>query len=119
MVHRAHAGRQNSGIRRDWLTSSLRANSPPIAPHYDSHLTAHSANFTHRQLISTTSRIRASRPEEASHAATMSAMVNGHMRQSERIAHTEEKHLPGGWVVLKFGGTSVGRFAENIAGIVR
>jgi aspartate kinase len=49
----------------------------------------------------------------------MSAMVNGHMRQSERIAHTEEKHLPGGWVVLKFGGTSVGRFAENIAGIVR
>lgn len=46
----------------------------------------------------------------------MSAVVNGH--ESSRIAHTEEKELPGGWVVLKFGGTSVGKFAENIAGIV-
>ncbi|KAL6704558.1 hypothetical protein ACN47E_008068 [Coniothyrium glycines] len=49
----------------------------------------------------------------------MSALVNGHKHESERIAHTEEKHLPGGWVVLKFGGTSVGKFAENIAGIVK
>ena len=49
----------------------------------------------------------------------MSAIVNGYKQLSERIAHTEEKHLPGGWVVLKFGGTSVGKFAENIAGIVK
>ena len=45
--------------------------------------------------------------------------VNGYKHESERIAHTEEKHLPGGWVVLKFGGTSVGKFSENIAGIVK
>jgi len=49
----------------------------------------------------------------------MSAVTNGYAHESERIAHTEEKHLPGGWVVLKFGGTSVGKFAENIAGIVK
>ncbi|KAF1361986.1 aspartate kinase-like protein [Lizonia empirigonia] len=50
----------------------------------------------------------------------MSAITNGHRSEVERIAnHTEEKHLPGGWVVLKFGGTSVGKFAENIAGIVK
>ncbi|KAH6485735.1 aspartokinase [Parastagonospora nodorum] len=49
----------------------------------------------------------------------MSAIVNGYKHESERIAHQEEKHLPGGWVVLKFGGTSVGKFAENIAGIVK
>jgi aspartate kinase len=48
----------------------------------------------------------------------MSAVVNGHKSESSRIAHTEEKELPGGWVVLKFGGTSVGKFAENIASIV-
>jgi len=45
--------------------------------------------------------------------------VNGYKHEAERIAHTEEKHLPGGWVVLKFGGTSVGKFAENIANIVK
>ncbi|EON69603.1 aspartate kinase [Coniosporium apollinis CBS 100218] len=33
--------------------------------------------------------------------------------------HTREKDLPGGWVVLKFGGTSVGKFARNIADIVQ
>lgn len=50
----------------------------------------------------------------------MSAIINGHKSEVERIAnHTEEKHLPGGWVVLKFGGTSVGKFAENIADIVK
>jgi aspartate kinase len=50
----------------------------------------------------------------------MSVITNGHKSDVERIAnHTEEKHLPGGWVVLKFGGTSVGKFAENIAGIVK
>ncbi|KAF2868336.1 Aspartate/glutamate/uridylate kinase [Massariosphaeria phaeospora] len=50
----------------------------------------------------------------------MSTVVNGHTLHSVRIAqHTEEKHLPGGWVVLKFGGTSIGKFAENIAGIVK
>lgn len=48
----------------------------------------------------------------------MSAYTNGHT-ESERIAHTEEKHLPGGWVVLKFGGTSVGKFPDNIADIVK
>lgn len=49
----------------------------------------------------------------------MSTTTNGYKHSSERIAHTEEKHLPGGWVVLKFGGTSVGKFAENIAAIVK
>jgi len=50
----------------------------------------------------------------------MSTTLNGYKHSSERIAHhTEEKDLPGGWVVLKFGGTSVGKFAENIAGVVR
>ncbi|OCK85467.1 aspartate kinase [Lepidopterella palustris CBS 459.81] len=46
-------------------------------------------------------------------------LTNGYTHGSERIAHQEEKHLPGGWVVLKFGGTSVGKFAENIAEIVQ
>jgi hypothetical protein len=38
----------------------------------------------------------------------------------ESIPHTKEKNLPGGgnWVVQKYGGTSVGKFAEGIAGIV-
>jgi hypothetical protein len=70
-------------------------------------------------------------PSQACHsAAAPFTMINGHKHESERIAHTEEKHhsriahteekhLPGGWVVLKFGGTSVGKFAENIAGIVK
>jgi aspartate kinase len=50
----------------------------------------------------------------------MSTITNGHKHESERIAHhTEEKNLPGGWQVLKFGGTSVGKFAENIADIVK
>ena len=49
----------------------------------------------------------------------MSTLINGYKHESERIAHTEEKNLPGGWQVLKFGGTSVGKFAENIAGIVK
>lgn len=58
--------------------------------------------------------------EERPHATNMSVITNGHTSDVERIAnHTEEKHLPGGWVVLKFGGTSVGKFAENIAGIVK
>lgn len=51
--------------------------------------------------------------------SNMSTVMNGSQQQSERIAHTEEKHLPGGWVVLKFGGTSVGKFAGNIADIVK
>jgi aspartate kinase len=49
----------------------------------------------------------------------MSTLTNGFQHHSDRIAHTEEKHLPGGWSVLKFGGTSVGKFAENVAGIVQ
>lgn len=44
-----------------------------------------------------------------------STLTNG----SSRISHQEEKELPGGWVVLKFGGTSVGKFAVNIAEIVK
>lgn len=34
-----------------------------------------------------------------------------------RISHTPERYLPGGanWVVQKFGGTSVGKFAIKIA----
>lgn len=36
---------------------------------------------------------------------------------SDRIAHSEERELPGGanWVVQKFGGTSVGKVAVKIA----
>ncbi|KAF2012595.1 bifunctional aspartokinase/homoserine dehydrogenase [Aaosphaeria arxii CBS 175.79] len=46
--------------------------------------------------------------------------VNGHTYDSTRIAqHTQEKNLPGGWKVLKFGGTSVGKFSEAIAAIVQ
>ncbi|KAF2638934.1 aspartate kinase [Massarina eburnea CBS 473.64] len=45
--------------------------------------------------------------------------MNGCTHESARIAHTEEKNLPGGWQVLKFGGTSIGKFAENIADIVK
>ena len=56
---------------------------------------------------------------ERTKARTMSTTINGHKHESERIAHTEEKHLPGGWQVLKFGGTSVGKFAGNIADIVK
>jgi len=35
----------------------------------------------------------------------------------DRIPHTQERDLPGGanWVVQKFGGTSVGKFAVKIA----
>jgi len=35
----------------------------------------------------------------------------------DRIPHTQERDLPGGanWVVQKFGGTSVGKFAVQIA----
>lgn len=51
---------------------------------------------------------------------TMATTTNGYKHSSERIAeHQEEKHLPGGWVVLKFGGTSVGKFAGDIADVVR
>jgi hypothetical protein len=39
----------------------------------------------------------------------------------ESIPRSKEKDLPGGgnWVVQKFGGTSVGKFAENISDIVQ
>lgn len=41
--------------------------------------------------------------------------------QEDSIPHTEEKNLPGGanWVVQKFGGTSVGKFASGITEIVQ
>ncbi|KAF1981299.1 aspartate kinase [Aulographum hederae CBS 113979] len=48
-------------------------------------------------------------------------LTNGHSYGAEEsIAHTQEKNLPGGgnWVVQKFGGTSVGKFAVGIAGVV-
>jgi aspartate kinase len=45
--------------------------------------------------------------------------MNGFTHQSERIAHTAEKHLPGGWIVQKFGGTAVGKYAENICQVVQ
>ncbi|KAF2841696.1 aspartate kinase [Patellaria atrata CBS 101060] len=41
------------------------------------------------------------------------------MTNGDSIPHTQEKDLPGGWVVLKFGGTSIGKFPTNIAEIVR
>jgi hypothetical protein len=39
----------------------------------------------------------------------------------DSIPHTQEKNLPdgGNWVVQKFGGTSLGKFAEGICDIVR
>lgn len=49
---------------------------------------------------------------------------NGHGRIVETtlpdaysIKHTPERNLPGGgnWVVQKFGGTSIGKFAVSIA----
>ncbi|KAF2087536.1 aspartate kinase [Saccharata proteae CBS 121410] len=43
-------------------------------------------------------------------------LTNG---DASRTNHQEEKELPGGWVVLKFGGTSVGKFAVNIAEVVK
>jgi aspartate kinase len=47
---------------------------------------------------------------------------NGHAYGAEdSIPHQKEKNLPGGanWVVQKFGGTSVGKFAGSIADIVQ
>jgi len=47
---------------------------------------------------------------------------NGHAYGAEYpIPHQEEKNLPGcaNWVVQKYGGTSVGKFAGNIADIVQ
>jgi aspartate kinase len=47
---------------------------------------------------------------------------NGHTYgPEESIPHQKEKNLPGGgnWVVQKFGGTSVGKFATGIADIVQ
>ncbi|KAF2095217.1 bifunctional aspartokinase/homoserine dehydrogenase [Rhizodiscina lignyota] len=51
-----------------------------------------------------------------------SEFANGHTySETDSIPHTMEKNLPGGgnWVVQKFGGTSVGKFALNIADIVQ
>lgn len=41
-------------------------------------------------------------------------LINGF---EQRIPHQPERNLPGGgnWVVQKFGGTSVGKFAVKIA----
>jgi aspartate kinase len=43
---------------------------------------------------------------------------NGYYEDS--IPHCKEKDLPdgGNWVVQKFGGTSIGKFASNICDIV-
>ncbi|KAF2744425.1 aspartate kinase [Sporormia fimetaria CBS 119925] len=45
--------------------------------------------------------------------------MNGFAHASERITRTAEKHLPGGWIVQKFGGTAVGKYAENICEVVK
>ena len=50
------------------------------------------------------------------------ALTNGHTYgEPTSIPHSMEKDLPGGanWVVQKFGGTSVGKFALKIADIVQ
>ncbi|WPG97911.1 Hypothetical protein R9X50_00069400 [Acrodontium crateriforme] len=54
--------------------------------------------------------------------STPQVVHNGHSPAANgaiegRISHTEERDLPGGanWVVQKFGGTSVGKFAVKIA----
>jgi len=55
-------------------------------------------------------------------SSSSSDLTNGHTYSAaDSIPHTKEKNLPGGanWVVQKFGGTSVGKFAGNIAGVVQ
>lgn len=85
-----------------------------IQPNYRSPFTS-TSTFTPTSTSTSTGPAQHSTPPAIAMSAT-----NGHRSEVERIAnHTEEKHLPGGWVVLKFGGTSVGKFAENIADIVK
>lgn len=45
---------------------------------------------------------------------SLRSLPNGHSPRSIP-QHSKEKDLPGGWVVQKFGGTSIGKFAKNIA----
>ncbi|KAI9687541.1 MAG: Aspartokinase [Bathelium mastoideum] len=46
--------------------------------------------------------------------------ANGHTDGvAHIIPHKQEKNLPGGWIVQKFGGTSVGKKPLNIADIVQ
>jgi aspartokinase len=105
-----------------------KSQAPPrlTSPESPSHLThvTDTLNCCIEQILLTTNIHRISislfGTAKNTHATIMSGITNGHRSEVERIAnHTEEKHLPGGWVVLKFGGTSVGKFAENIAGIVK
>ncbi len=44
---------------------------------------------------------------------------NSDESDQRKISHQEEKDLPGGWIVQKFGGTSVGKSAKEIAEIIR
>lgn len=54
------------------------------------------------------------------HTMASGTLTNGYTN-GDSIPHQKEKNLPGGgnWVVQKFGGTSVGKFALNIADIVQ
>ena len=60
---------------------------------------------------------RAKRPDTDGYAPNgwVQHLTNGKI--VDRIPHTREQDLPGGanWVVQKFGGTSVGKFAVKIA----
>ena len=59
--------------------------------------------------------VRRERPQSPADPNGNWPVVNGHF--PFRISHTPERYLPGGanWVVQKFGGTSVGKFAVKIA----
>lgn len=45
---------------------------------------------------------------------SLAALPNGHAPRSIPH-HSKEKDLPGGWIVQKFGGTSIGKVANKIA----
>ena len=60
--------------------------------------------------------IRRSSPQ-GDHSQYVNGVITGAVKNGYRITHTQERYLPGGanWVVQKFGGTSVGKFAVDIA----
>lgn len=53
--------------------------------------------------------------------AQKSSLQNCNLDASDerKATHQEEKDLPGAWIVQKFGGTSVGKSAKEIAEIIR
>jgi hypothetical protein len=109
------------------LAESLRSHSSTLPdPLCTSHLTRssiYSTQHTHPILCNSTSKIK----HLANHANTLSseslpfspARTNFTFTMEFQInrIHQKEQDLPtgGNWVVQKFGGTSVGKFAVGIA----